>query len=73
MPVNMQDVHEWVRKADAIFNTPLVRLTVVPILKAMLPPMGVTPEQVATLDAHYADLETREREAKRRSTDAALR
>ena len=47
--------------------TPIVRQMLVPMLKAVLPPLGVTPEQIATLDAHYADLTAREAEAVRRS------
>lgn len=66
--IDMNQALEWVRQADAIFGTPVIRLTVVPILKALLPPMGVTPEQIAILDLHYADLAAREAEARRRAT-----
>lgn len=65
--IDMNAVVAWVRQADAVFNTPLIRLTVVPILKALLPPLGVTPEQIAILDTHYADLAAREAEARRRA------
>lgn len=68
MKIDMNEVLAWTRQADAIFQTPLIRLTVVPILKAMLPPLGVTPEQMAALDAHYEDLTAREAEARRRAT-----
>jgi len=67
MGVNMQQVTHWMREADALFQTPVVRQMLVPMLKAVLPPLGVTPEQIATLDEHYADLNVREAEAIRRS------
>lgn len=65
--IDMQKVSTWVREANVIFQTPLVSLTLIPLLKAMLPPLGVTPEQMAVLDAHYDDLTAREAEAVRRS------
>lgn len=67
MAVDMQKVGEWLRQADVIYQTPLVRMAVVPLLKAMLPPLGVTPEQIAVLDQHYHELTAREAEAKRRA------
>lgn len=65
--IDMNAVIAWTRQADIVFQTPLIRLTVVPLLKALLPPLGVTPEQMAILDAHYDDLVMREAEARRRS------
>jgi hypothetical protein len=67
MAVDMAKVTTWVRQADAIFQTPLVALTLVPLLKSILPSLGVTPAQIAQLDAHYDDLVTREAEARRRA------
>lgn len=67
MKIDMNAVLAWTRQADAIFQTPLIRLTVVPVLKALLPPLGVTPEQMAVLDAHYEDLTQREADARRRA------
>ena len=68
MPINMTKVIAWTQQADVLFQTPLIRMAVIPLLKAMLPPMGVTPEQIAVLDAHYDDLTAREAEARRRAT-----
>lgn len=70
MAVNMQQVTDWMRQADALFQTPIVRQMLVPMLKAVLPPLGVTPAQIATLDAHYADLTSREADALRRAKAA---
>ena len=67
MPVDMTKVTAWISQADLLFQTPLIRLAVIPLLKAMLPPLGVTPEQIAQLDAHYDELTAREREARRRA------
>lgn len=68
MPIDMTKVIAWAQQADVLFQTPLVRMAVVPILKAILPPMGVTPEQIATIDVHFDDLTAREAEARRRAT-----
>ena len=65
--IKMDAVLAWTRQADLVFQTPLIRLAVLPLLKAMLPPLGVTPEQMTVLDEHYEDLVAREAEARRRS------
>lgn len=68
--IDMNQVLAWTKQADAIFQTPLIRMAVVPLLKAMLPPLGVTPAQMTILDGHYEDLTRREADARRRaSTD----
>lgn len=67
MPIDMTQVSAWVKQADLIFQTPIIKLAVLPLLKGLLPSLGVTPEQMATLDEHYADLSAREAEAIRRS------
>jgi hypothetical protein len=67
MPVDLGKVEHWLRRADAIFQTPLVAMMVIPLLKQLAPSLGLTEAQIAQLDAHYADLERREAEALRRS------
>mgnify|MGYP001578012366 FL=1 len=64
----MLQVTGWLKQADAIFQTPLVKLLILPQLRSLLPSLGVTPEQIAQLDEHYADLVSREAEARRRAT-----
>jgi hypothetical protein len=65
--IKMDAVLAWTRQEDLVFQTPLIRLAILPLLKAMLPPLGVTPEQMTVLDEHYEDLVAREAEARRRS------
>lgn len=67
MPIDMTQVTAWVKQADVIFQTPIIKFAVLPLLKGLLPTLGVTPEQMRTLDEHYADLSAREADAIRRS------
>lgn len=67
MPIDMTQVAAWLKQADVIYQTPLIRMALVPLLKALLPPLGVTPEQIAVLDEHAADYDRRKAEAERRT------
>lgn len=65
--VKIDDVVKWLDTADKVFQTPMVREVLLPMVKGLLPQVGVTPEQAAQLDAHYADLARRRERARARA------
>jgi hypothetical protein len=67
MKVDMNAVVAWTKQADLIFQTPLMRGMLLPLLKLALPSLGVTPAQIAVLDAHDDDYTARLAEARRRA------
>ena len=67
MSVKIDDVVKWLDTADKVFQTPMVREVLLPAVRALLPGLGLKPEQVATLDEHYADLARRRERARTRA------
>jgi hypothetical protein len=66
--IDIAHVMKWLDSADLIFQHPLIKLAVLPLLRSVLPDIGVSPEQMKQLDEHYADLESREHRARIRAT-----
>lgn len=65
--VDVNEISKWIAAADEVFKTPLVREVVWPMVKAMLPPFGVSEKQIAELDARHADAVGRLARARKRS------
>lgn len=62
----LKDVESVLTKAQAVLGSPATAL-LLQALKPMLPTWKLTPEQIAGLDARYADAEVRKAKARKRA------
>ena len=68
MPVDVDRVIGWLNKADQVFKTPLVRMTVFPLLAGLIPRDELTEGQLQQVKDHFADLDKRAERAKERAS-----
>lgn len=71
MGVDVDKLIGWLDKADKIARTPLLRMTIIPLLADLIPKDELTPEQLEQVRAHFADLDARLDRAKERATRGA--
>ena len=67
MPVDVDRVIGWLNKADQIFKTPLVRMTVFPLLSGLIPDDELSEKDLQQVRDHFADLDKRGDRAKERA------
>jgi hypothetical protein len=67
MGINVDQLIGWLDKADKIARTPLLRMTIIPLLADLIPKDELTPEQLEQVRTHFTDLDARLERAKERA------